>query len=69
MTGYTGRTLISEVFLTDEELETMIARNADKTDLLNYLKSKGFNTMFMDGLHKALHGITTLEEVYRVAKL
>ena len=69
MTGYSGRTLISEVFLTDEKLETLIARNADKSELLQYLKLHGFKNMFMDGLHKAIHGITTLEEVYRVAKL
>ncbi|WP_456480408.1 GspE/PulE family protein [Nautilia sp.] len=69
MTGFAGRTLITEVFLNDENLETMISKKKDKLDLLHYLKSKGFKNMFYDGLIKALKGITSLEEVYKVAKL
>ena len=68
-TGFIGRTLISEVFLNDEHLESLIASKKDKLDILHYLRSKDYKTMFYDGLIKALNGITTLEEVYRVAKL
>jgi type II secretory ATPase GspE/PulE/Tfp pilus assembly ATPase PilB-like protein len=68
-TGYSGRTLISEIFMNDEKLESMISKEKDKADILNYLKSKGYQTMFFDGLIKALKGITTLEDVYKVAKL
>ena len=69
MTGFAGRTLITEVFLNDENLETLISKKKEKIELLHYLKSQGFKTMFYDGLQKAINGITTLEEVYRVAKL
>ena len=69
MTGFSGRTLITEVLLNDEHLEYLISQKAEKLEILNYLKSKGFKTMFYDGLIKALEGITTLEEVYRVAKI
>ena len=69
MTGFAGRTLISEVFLTDEVLESKIAKNKEKLEILSYLRQKGYRTMFFDGLIKALEGITPLEEVYRVAKL
>ena len=69
MTGYSGMTLITEIFLNDEKLESMIARNKDKVDMLEYLRSKGYDSMFFDGLYKAIKGITTLEEVFRVAKL
>jgi len=69
MTGFAGRTLITEVFLTDEVLESKIAKNKEKLEILNYLRNKGYRTMFFDGLMKALAGITPLEEVYRVAKL
>jgi general secretion pathway protein E/type IV pilus assembly protein PilB len=68
MTGFSGRTLVSEIFLSDEKLESMIAKNKERTELLEYLKSKGFKNMFYDGLIKALKGETTLEEVYKVAK-
>ena len=69
MTGFSGRTLITEIFLNDENLEALISKNKDKLELLHYLQKKGYKTMFYDGLLKALKGITTLEEVYKVAKL
>ncbi len=68
-TGYLGRTLISEIFLNDDKLESMIAKNKDRVDILRYLESQGFKKMFFDGIIKAKNKITTLEEVYRVAKL
>jgi type II secretory ATPase GspE/PulE/Tfp pilus assembly ATPase PilB-like protein len=68
-TGYAGRTLISEIFMNDEQLESMISKEKEKIEILHYLKSKGYQTMFYDGLIKALKGITTLEDVYKVAKL
>ena len=69
MTGFLGRTLITEIFLQDEKLESMIAKNKDKTDILRYLEEHGFKNLFFDGLIKAKNKITTLEEIYRVAKL
>ncbi|WP_024791955.1 GspE/PulE family protein [Lebetimonas sp. JS138] len=68
-TGYGGRTMISEIFLNDEKMESMISREKEKIDILNYLRSKGYQSMFYDGLIKALKGITTLEDIYKVAKL
>jgi len=69
MTGYAGRTPITEIFIKDDKLEAMIAKNKDKVELMEYLKNeKGFKPMFYDGLLKALKGITTLEEVYKVAR-
>jgi type II secretory ATPase GspE/PulE/Tfp pilus assembly ATPase PilB-like protein len=68
-TGYGGRTLISEIFLNDERLESMISKEKEKIEILNYLRSNGYQTMFYDGLIKALKGLITLEDVYKVAKL
>ena len=69
MTGYLGRTLITEIFLNDDKLESMIAKNKDRVEIMKYLESQGFKKMFFDGIIKAKNKITTLEEVYRVAKL
>ncbi len=69
MTGYKGRTLISEVFMVDEELSSAIAKNTELTDLEKLAKQKGYEPMFMDGLLKALKGETTLEEIYRVTRV
>ena len=69
MTGYKGRTLISEVFTIDEELSSLIAKNPDLNDLTTLAKKKGHESMFVDGLRKVITGETTLEELYRVAKV
>jgi len=69
MTGYIGRTLITEVFLNDDKLEGMIAKNKERVELEKYLESQGFRKMFFDGIIKVKNQITTLEEVYRVARL
>jgi type II secretory ATPase GspE/PulE/Tfp pilus assembly ATPase PilB-like protein len=47
----------------------MISKEKEKIEILNYLRNKGYQTMFYDGLIKALKGITTLEDIYKVAKL
>jgi general secretion pathway protein E/type IV pilus assembly protein PilB len=47
----------------------MIAHKKEKSEILRYLKTKDYRTMFYDGLLKALRGITTLEEVYRMVRL
>ena len=69
MTGYKGRTLVTEVFLVDDESASMIAKGVDGAEIEAYAKKNGYETMFIDGLIKALKGETTLEEVYKVAKL
>jgi general secretion pathway protein E len=66
--GYMGREMICEVLPITEELSSMIARSASKDDLLKQAKNEGFVGMFENGMAKAVHGITTLDEVLRVAK-
>jgi len=69
-TGYAGRALISEVFLNDDELEDMITFRKSKTDILKYLKEKkNYEPMFYDALRKAIDGIISLDEAFKVAKL
>jgi len=68
-TGYYGRTLISEIFLNDENLESMISKGKEKIELINYLKDRGYQTMFYNGLMKVLKGVTTLEDVYKATNI
>jgi len=68
-TGYSGREMISEVLTISEELARMIAKVASKEDLTKQAEKEGFITMFEDGVHKALEGKSTIEEIYRVARL
>lgn len=66
--GYMGREMICEVLPITEELSSMIARGASKDDILKQAKTEGFVGMFENGMAKAVHGITTLDEILRVAK-
>ena len=67
--GYKGREMISEVLTISETLSRMIARNASKEEMTKQAVEEGFISMFEDGVHKALEGKTTIEEIYRVARL
>ena len=67
-TGYSGREMVSEVLVIDDQLSSMIAQEASKEDMLAYALEKGFVTMFQDAAIRAAAGKTSIEEVYRVAK-
>lgn len=67
-TGYMGREMICEVLPVTEDFSSMIARGASKDDLIRQAKKEGFVGMFENGMAKAVQGITTLDEVLRVAK-
>ncbi len=67
--GYAGREMISEVLTISETLARMIAKVASKEDLTKQAIEEGFVTMFEDGVKKALEGKSTIEEIFRVARL
>jgi len=67
--GYSGREMISEVLTVSETLARMIAKNASKEDLTKQALEEGFINMFEDGVNKALEGKSTIEEIFRVARL
>lgn len=67
--GYMGREMICEVLNISEKLSSLIANAASKEDLLKQAKEEGFVCIFDNGIQKALNGITTLEEILKVAKL
>jgi general secretion pathway protein E len=65
-TGYFGRTTIMEFLVMSDNLRRMIMQHAGMGDLEEAARKEGMRTMFEDGLVKALHGSTTIEEVLRV---
>ena len=56
-----------ETIMVDEDIQKLIIAHATSADIMNVAKLKGTVTMRQDGFLKALNGITTLEEVNRVA--
>jgi len=66
-TGYKGRVAIIEVFLRTDEIESLILKNPSIPEIKKAAFNENILTMFQDGIMKVLQGITTLEEIKRVA--
>ena len=67
--GYKGRVGIYEVFTMNAEIEKVIVGGEVSEYLIRDLaKKQGMLTMAQDGILKALDGITTVEEVFRVTE-
>ena len=67
-TGYLGREMISEVLPISDKISSLIAKNATKEELKSTALAEGFKDFFTDGIRRAAMGITSIQEVYRVAK-
>ena len=66
-TGYKGRLGVFEVLNVDKDVQDLIVKSPSTQEIWNLARSKGFRTMFEDGLDKVKNGLTTLEELIRVA--
>jgi len=67
-TGYLGRVGIFEVLPVTEKIARLILERAPAREIEKQALEEGMVTMKQDGYLKALEGITTLEEVLRVAQ-
>ena len=65
--GYKGRAGLYEAITVDEDIQKLIVAHATAADIMKVAKEKGTVTMRQDGMLKVLSGITTIEEVNRVA--
>ena len=67
-TGYMGREMICEVLNISEDLSSLIAKAAPKEALTEQAQKDGFIGIFENGIQKAIDGVTSLQEVLKVAK-
>lgn len=65
--GYKGRAGLYEVMEVTEEIQNLIVKRATSAEIQKVAIQQGMITMRQDGYLKALTGITTLDEVNRVA--
>ena len=65
--GYKGRAGLYETITVDEDIQKMIINHSTANEIMRLAKEKGTITMRQDGMLKALSGITSIEEVNRVA--
>jgi general secretion pathway protein E len=67
-TGYWGRICIIEMLTMSDNIRSLIMRHSTAGDLRSAAITEGMETMFENGLRKALAGVTTIEEVLRVTR-
>ncbi len=66
--GYSGRVGIFESIQMNDSLAEIVIGNPSERDILNEARRQGMILMEEDGLLKVLEGVTTMEEVMRVAE-
>lgn len=66
--GYKGRLAVFEILQMDRELGQLVLQNAPDNQLEDQAKKSGMITLRQDGFIKSLQGITTIEEIYRIAQ-
>ena len=69
-TGYQGRVGIYELMVLSEHIKSIILTTSDAGQIKREAMADAENpmqTLRLDGLQKVLNGVTTLEEVFRVA--
>jgi general secretion pathway protein E len=67
-TGYFGRSCIMEVLSMTDQLRSLVMRHATAGEMRTAAIADGMETMYENGLRKAVSGVTTVEEVLRVTR-
>ncbi len=65
--GYSGRAGLYEVMDVTEDIQNLIVKRSTSAEIQRMAIEQGMITMRQDGYMKALGGLTTIEEVNRVA--
>lgn len=63
--GYYGRIGIFETLDITDEIKELIVRGASTIEIRNKALEQNYKPLVIDGIHKILHGDTTLEELNR----
>ncbi len=66
--GYRGRIAIFELMLMSSRIRELTFQGAPTVQIRRTAIAEGMRTLFHDGIAKVLKGVTTIEEVLRVAK-
>ena len=66
-TGYSGRVGLYEILSVDDQLRDVVARNPNVSEFRRMCIDRGMVTLRQDGMKKVMEGLTTVQEVLRVA--
>jgi type IV pilus assembly protein PilB len=67
--GYAGRCGIHELLVVDEEFRQIINSDSSVNSMRRAFRKSGWPNLFEDGLQKVKKGVTTIEEILRVAEV
>jgi len=67
-TGYRGRMGIYELMMMSSKVRELAFKAAATQDIRKAAIAGGMRTLYQDGIAKVMKGVTTMEEVYRIAK-
>ncbi len=66
-TGYKGRTAIFEFIKITPEMKKLILKSPSTEEIWKLARKEGSKSIFEDGIEKVKSGVTTIEELLRVA--
>jgi type II secretory ATPase GspE/PulE/Tfp pilus assembly ATPase PilB-like protein len=66
-TGFHGRVALFEIIRATPELRDLVLKRPSSQDIWRLAQKQGARSLFDDGIVKVLEGVTTLEELLRVA--
>ncbi len=64
-TGYSGRTVVSELLIVNDEIRALIIQKVDAATIKKAAVRAGMRTLRGDALDKIFEGITSVEEILR----
>lgn len=64
-TGYSGRTVVSELLLINDEIRALIIQKTDAATIKKAAVRAGMRTLRGDALDKIFEGITSVDEIMR----
>ncbi|MCE5185763.1 MAG: Flp pilus assembly complex ATPase component TadA [Planctomycetaceae bacterium] len=67
--GYSGRCGIHELLIVDDDFRRIINVDASVNSVRDAFRKTGWPNLFEDGLGKVKNGVTTIEEILRVAEV
>ncbi len=66
--GFRGRLGLYELMLMSTKVRELTFKEAPTEQIRRAAQSEGMRTLYWDGIEKVLKGLTTLDEIFRVAK-
>jgi type II secretory ATPase GspE/PulE/Tfp pilus assembly ATPase PilB-like protein len=67
-TGFKGRIAIFELISVSPEIQSLIVTKSPAQEIWKMAEKQGARSLFVDGLEKVKTGVTTLDELLRIAR-